>query len=101
MKKFEYNGFTATVTDKTVKWEIPINNLVDAFLLNPNNSSDDEEYYITIKKNKKHKFAEYVAKTMFNECDYSDDGASYIEYALDGVFETILDDYMDFADYPD
>ena len=24
MKKFEENGFTATVTDKVVRWEIPI-----------------------------------------------------------------------------
>ena len=41
MKKFEENGFTATVTDKVVRWEIPISNLINAFNNSPENYSED------------------------------------------------------------
>ena len=99
-KKFHNNGFTATVTDKVVRWEIPIDNLVNAFKLSDYNYSTDGEHYITVKKDKKQEFAEYVAQKMFDECDQNT-GASYIEQAIDEVFETIFEDDKDFADYPD
>lgn len=100
MKKFEENGFTATVTKDKVRWEIPISNLIFAFNNSPENPSEDGEQYITVKRGKRQEFAEFVAKTMFNECD-QETGASYIEQAIDGVFREIFEDYKDFAKYPE
>ena len=99
MKKYKYNGFTATVTDKVVQWEIPINNLVRAFNLSPENPTADGEHYVKIKRGKKQEFAEYVAQMMFDECD-QETGASHIEQAIDDVFKTIYEDEKDFAKYP-
>lgn len=99
MRKYKNNGFTATVTDKVVRWEIPIRNLVYEFETNPENPSYDGEHCVKIKKGKRKKFARYIAKEMIEECDQKT-GASYIEQAMDNVFATIYEDNMDFANYP-
>lgn len=100
MKKFEGNGFTATVTNKVVRWEIPITNLLYAYNNNPNGFTEDGEKYAKIKRGKKQEFAEYVAKSMFNEVD-QETGASYIEEVLDRIFEVADEDSEDFIQFPD
>lgn len=99
MKKFEENGFTATVTDKVVRWEIPISSLIEAFNNSPENYSDDGEHYITVKWGKKQEFAEYVAQQLMLECD-SGTGASHIENAIENVFLNVFEGDEDFANYP-
>ena len=74
MKKFEENGFTATVTKDVVRWEIPISSLIVAFNNSPENYSEDGEHYITVKRGKRQEFAEYVAQQLMLECD-SETGA--------------------------
>lgn len=101
MNKFEENGFTAIVTDKVVRWEIPIANLINAFELSPENPSEDGENFVSIKRGKKKEFAEFVAKNLMDECD-QETGASYIEKALDDCFrERIFEEYQEFAKYPE
>lgn len=100
MKKFEENGFTATVTDKVVRWEIPISTLIEAFNNSPENYSDDGEHYITVKRGKRQEFAEYVAQQLMLECD-SETGASHIENAIDNVFLNVFEGDEDFAHYPE
>lgn len=99
MKKFEENGFTATVTKDVVRWEIPIKSLVEAFNNSPENYSEDGEHYITIKRGKKQEFAEYVAQQLMLECD-SETGASHIEQAIDNVFLNVFEGDEEFAHYP-
>jgi hypothetical protein len=100
VKKIEYNGFTATVTNGKVKWEIPISNLINAFYYCPMNIYEDEEDGIKIKRGKRQEFAEYVARKMLDEAN-QDTGASYIEEALDKVFEEAYESGCDFIKYPD
>ncbi len=100
MKKFEYNGFTATVTKDKVKWEIPISNLINAFYYSPMNMFEDEDSGTKIKKDKRQEFAEYIAEKMFDEVD-SETGASYIEEALDKVFEEAYESGAEFIKYAD
>lgn len=100
MKKIEYNGFTATITGDKVKWEIPISNLAFAFENNPTNMYEDETCGTRIRRGKRHEFAEYVVKKMFDEAD-QDTGASYIEEALDKVFEEVYESGEDFIKYAD
>lgn len=99
MKKFEENGFTATVTKDVVRWEIPISSLVVAFNNNPENYSEDGEHYITVKRGKRQEFAEYVAQQLMLECD-SETGASHIEQAIDNVFLGVFEGDEEFANYP-
>lgn len=99
MKKFEYNGFTATVTKDVVRWEIPISNLINAFNNSPSNYSEDGENYITVKKGKRQEFAEYVAQQLIEQVD-SETGASHIEQAIDNVFEDVFSGDEEFAKYP-
>ena len=101
MKRFEENGFTATVTNKAVRWEIPIANLVNALELSTDNPSEDGENFVSIKRGKRKEFAEFIAKALMYECD-QETGASYIEKALDECFrEKIFEDYQEFAKYPE
>lgn len=101
MKKFEENGFTATVTDKVVRWEIPIANLINVLELSPENPSEDGENFVSIRRGKKKEFAEFVAKALMYECDQNT-GESYIEKALSECFrEHIFEDYKEFAKYPE
>lgn len=101
MNKFEENGFTATVTDKVVRWEISIVNLVNALELSPENPSEDGENFVSIKRGKKKEFAEFVAKALMDQCD-QETGESYIEKALDECFrERIFEEYQEFAKYPE
>lgn len=99
MKKFEENGFIATVTNKVVRWEIPISLLISAFNNSPENYSEDGEHYITIKRGKRQEFAEYVAQQLMLECD-SETGASHIEQAIDNVFLNVFEGDEEFAHYP-
>jgi hypothetical protein len=99
MKKFENNGFTATVTKDKVKWEIPISNLINAFYYSPMNTYEDDNG-TRIKRGKKQEFAEYVAKMMFKEVD-QETGASYIEDTLDKIFEEAYEDDCEFIQYTD
>lgn len=101
MKKFEENGFTATVTNKTVRWEIPIKNLINALELSPDNPSEDGENFVTIRRGKGKEFAEFIAKALMDEYDQNT-GESYIEKALDECFrEKIFEDSREFAKYPE
>lgn len=84
MKKFEGNGFTATVTEDNIRWELPISNLINAFRYSPENYDE-----FTVKRGKRKEFAEFVAQKMFDEAD-QDTGASYIEEALDKVFSEMF-----------
>ena len=99
MKKFEENGFTATVTDKVVRWEVSISALVEAFNSSPENYSNDGEHYITVKRGKRQEFAEYVAQQLMLESD-SETGASHIENAIDNVFLNVFEGDEEFAYYP-
>lgn len=100
VKYFEENGFEATVTSDKVRWEIPIDNLANAFNYSPENPSEDGEKFVEIKEDKTHEFAEFVAKTMMQPYN-QETGASYIEEALDKVFNEVFEGYEDFADYPE
>lgn len=100
MKKIEENGFTAIVTNKVVRWEIPISVLVEAFNNSPENYSEDGEHYITVKRGKRQEFAEYVAQQLMLECD-SESGVSHIEQAIDNVFLNVFEGDEDFAHYPE
>lgn len=100
IKKFEGNGFTATVTDKVVRWEIPITNLINAFNNSPENYSEDGENYIEVKKRCRRDFAEYVAQQLMEPCD-SETGLSHIEQAIDNVFLDVFEGDEDFANYPE
>lgn len=99
MKKIEGNGLTATVTDKVIRWEIPISNLIFAFNNSPENYSEDGENFIKVKKGKRQEFAEYVAQQLMEPCD-SETGLSHIEQAIDNVFLSVFEGYEDFAKYP-
>lgn len=99
MKKFEENGFTATVTDKVVRWEIPISNLINDFNNSPENYSEDGENYIKVKKGKRQEFAEYVAQQLMEQCD-TETGMSHIEQAIENVFLNVFEGDEDFAKYP-
>lgn len=100
MKKFEENGFIATVTDKVVRWEVPISVLVASFNNSPENYSEDGEHYITVKRGKRQEFAEYVAQQLMLECD-SETGVSHIEQAIDNVFLGVFEGDEEFAHYPE
>ncbi len=100
MKKFKENGFTSTVTKDVVRWEIPISNLINAFNNSPENYSEDGEHYITVKRDKRQEFAEYVAQQLMLECD-SETGASHIEQAIDNVFLGVFEGNEEFAHYPE
>lgn len=99
MKKFEHNGFTATVTKDVVRWGIPISNLINAFNCSPENYSMDGKNFITVKKGKRQEFAEYVAQQLMEQCD-AETGASHIEQAIDNVFADVFSGDEDFAHYP-
>lgn len=100
MKKFENNGFTATVTKDVVRWEIPISNLIKAFNDSPNNYSEDGENFISVKKGKRQEFAEYVAQQLIEQqCD-SETGATHLEQAIENVFEEVFSSDEEFAKYP-
>lgn len=101
MKKFKNFDYIATVTDKVVRWEIPIANLIDAFENSPENPSEDGENFVSIRRGKKKEFAEFIAKALMYECDQNT-GESYIEKALSECFrEHIFEDYKEFAKYPE
>lgn len=100
MKKIEENDFTATVTNKVVRWEVPISVLVEAFNNSPENYSEDGEHYITVKRGKRQEFAEYVARQLMLECD-SESGVTHIEQAIDNVFLNVFEGEEDFAHYPE
>lgn len=101
MKKFKYFDYVATVTDKVVRWEIPIANLIYAFENSPDNPSEDGENFISIRKDKKKDFAEFIAKALMEECNQNT-GESYIEKAIGECFiERIYEEYQEFAKYPD
>lgn len=99
MKKFENNGFTATVTKDVVRWEIPIRNLIHAFNYSPNNYSEDGENFISVKRGKRQEFAEYVAQQLIMQCD-GETGASHMEQAIENVFEEVFSGDEEFAKYP-
>jgi hypothetical protein len=99
MKKIEYNGFTATVTKDKVKWEIPISNLVNAFKYSPMNTYENDDG-TCIRRGKRQEFAEYIAEKMFDEVD-QETGASFIEEALDKVFEEAYESGAEFIKYAD
>jgi hypothetical protein len=100
MKKFEHNGFIATVTNDTVRWEISITNLISAYNNNPNCYTEDGVNYASIKRGKRQEFAEYVAKSMFDEVD-QETGATYIEEALDRIFDTADENSEEFIKFPE
>lgn len=101
MKKFDCGaGFISTVTDKKLKLEIPISNLVCAFECAPNNMTDTGGQ-ITVKRGKRKEFAEWVAEYILDEAN-SEDGAAHIHKAFDSVFDLLLEGYEDgqeFLDY--
>jgi hypothetical protein len=99
MKKFDENGFIATITNKKLKIELPISNLISAFNNSPENYSDDGENFITVRRGKRQEFAEYVASQLLVSED-PDTGASFLEQALDNVFLQVFEGCEDFAHYP-
>jgi len=99
MNKIEENGFTATITKDKVKLEIPISNLVYAFNNSPENYSEDGEHFIIVKRGKRQEFATYVAEQLLVSED-PDTGASFLEQAIDNVFEQVFESDEDFAHYP-
>jgi len=100
MKKFECNGFTATVTNKVVRWEISISNLKCAFNNSPENYSEDGEHFIKVKKGKLKEFAEYVAEQLIIS-ENADTGSSFLEEAIDQAFEQVFESDEEFAYYPE
>jgi len=90
MKKFENFGFTTKLTNKKLTIEIPINILIKAFELYPNNYNESK-----VKKGKKQMFAEFVAKQIIEECLDSETGDSPMSKAFDSVFDLLFEGYED------
>jgi hypothetical protein len=99
MIKINENGFIATVTQDKVKNEIPISNLVFTFNNSPNNYSPDGENFIKVKRGKRQEFAKFVAEQLLVSED-PDTGASFLEQAIDNVFEQVFEGDEEFAKYP-
>jgi len=98
MYKIEENGFTAMVTNDKIKIELPISNLVFAFDNSPENYGDEDEQ-VKIKRGKRQEFAKYVVEQLLVSED-PDTGASFMEQAIEKVFEQIFESAEDFAKYP-
>ena len=93
MKEFERLGLTSKLTNEILSIEIPIDNLVNAFELCPNNYHEDK-----VKKDKKQMFAEFIAQQILNECD-SETGDTHISKAFDSVFDLLIEGYEDGSEF--
>ena len=87
MVKFEDLGITSVVTNDKLKIEIYISGLVSGFNNSPNNYEE-----LKVKRGKRRKFAEYVAKKQLDESD-QDTGETFVMNMFEKVFENIFEGY--------
>lgn len=88
-------GFKYEITENSIIIEMPFENLINGFNLNPENYSGD-----TILEGKEKEFAKWLIENMFDEANQHT-GDNHIVEMLDKVYELAYEDYLDFVNYPD
>lgn len=91
----DFTGFDVIITNDKLKIEMPIPNIIRGFNRSPNNWDQRK-----IRKGCRQEFIEWLATVLLDDVD-QDTGDNFIATMLEGVFERLYEDDLDFLSIPD
>lgn len=98
MKKFDSQVLKFAITNKKLKMEISLKDLVWLFHNSPNNTYDGESIGCKVKKGKCQEFAFFVVENLMDTSENDDNNTIWGE-SFEMVFMRIFEGYEDFCKY--